>query len=54
MSQDNSPAAPAADGPAFDNILNFRDVGETINAFLGQKYAAQNMTCALAPCPLLT
>jgi hypothetical protein len=26
------------DGP-FDNILNFRDVGKTINEFLGQKYA---------------
>ena len=22
----------------FDNILNFRDVGKTINQFLGQKY----------------
>ena len=23
----------------FDNILNFRDVGKTINEFLGEKYA---------------
>lgn len=22
----------------FDNILNFRDVGETVNDFLGRKY----------------
>jgi protein-tyrosine phosphatase len=22
----------------FDNILNFRDVGKTINEFLGEKY----------------
>jgi protein-tyrosine phosphatase len=25
----------------FDNILNFRDVGKTINAFLGEKYVLQ-------------
>jgi len=24
--------------PPFENILNFRDVGKTINEFLGQKY----------------
>lgn len=24
--------------PTFDNILNFRDVGETVNNFLGRKY----------------
>lgn len=24
----------------FDNILNFRDVGKTINEFLGEKYAS--------------
>jgi hypothetical protein len=24
--------------PTFDNILNFRDVGETVNTFLGRKY----------------
>jgi protein-tyrosine phosphatase len=24
----------------FENILNFRDVGKTINAFLGEKYVA--------------
>lgn len=26
--------------PKFDNILNFRDVGETVNDFLGRKYAS--------------
>lgn len=25
----------------FDNILNFRDVGKTINDFLGEKYVAE-------------
>lgn len=25
----------------FENILNFRDVGKTVNQFLGQKYAVR-------------
>jgi hypothetical protein len=32
----------------FENILNFRDVGRTINEFLGQKYAVHsNKTIAV-------
>jgi hypothetical protein len=27
-----------ADMPDFEHILNFRDVGATVNAFLGKKY----------------
>jgi protein-tyrosine phosphatase len=31
----------AKDAP-FDNILNFRDVGKTINEFLGEKYVCSH------------
>jgi hypothetical protein len=26
--------------PTFENLLNFRDVGETVNKFLGRKYVS--------------
>lgn len=36
-SNSNSIDLPSADRP-FDNIINFRDVGRTINAYLGGQY----------------
>jgi protein-tyrosine phosphatase len=29
----------------FDNILNFRDVGQTINEFLGEKWVIPFIVC---------
>jgi hypothetical protein len=41
---ETSPVVTASNGKVtqrpFDNILNFRDVGKTINGFLGEKYVA--------------
>lgn len=34
-------ATQSSDMP-FDSILNFRDVGKTINEFLGEKYVPKN------------
>lgn len=34
----NSDEAAGILALTFDNILNFRDVGETVNNFLGRKY----------------
>lgn len=31
--------------PVFDNILNFRDVGETVNAFSGRRYDLSVSSC---------
>lgn len=34
------PQNRAAEGVPFGNILNFRDVGRTVNNFLGEKWVA--------------
>jgi hypothetical protein len=37
-------AEPSSSIPnvSFDNIINFRDVGRTINQFAGKKYSSQS------------
>ena len=49
--------ADARDGkrvdPPFEKILNFRDVGKTINSLLGQKYIVFNALHLLTAYPSL-
>lgn len=41
---DNMPSGLDSGEVTFDNILNLRDVGKTINEFLGEKYVSQKPT----------